>query len=226
VGRGGPGAEAKPATPSAYSIEAKEPRQLPLLQQTGSRPLLELTRPLSSTHTHFVALGHHNSRPGRRHTPCARAGHGHGAFQVSEGRRKRAVGVFLLAISLVLVQLPVPSAAAPAPGALVCSAPSAPACAEVEPAALDDCCAPVPAARAVDSCCAPTADAEAPSEGGDPCCPTGCKHCPRPCCSPPLALIFRGGDLAVQLVAGPKAELPLPDHTSAVLKGVFHPPRG
>jgi hypothetical protein len=144
---------------------------------------------------------------------------------MSADRHRRSVGVALLVVSLILAHLPIPTTAASVPAALVCSSTATSACSEAEALAPDDCCAPAPVVQALDPCCAPTAEAENPGEGGEPCCPSGCKHCPRPCCSAPLALISDVGKLTIEFSATARAELPLPDYTSAAPAGVFHPPR-
>lgn len=77
-----------------------------------------------------------------------------------------------------------------------------------------------------DDCCGPDAGAEAPADSGpEPCCPDGCQHCPRPCCSAPLALVAAGAPSLEHGLTAPRLDLPPAVFTSAAREGVFHPPR-
>lgn len=147
---------------------------------------------------------------------------------------RRAAGIFLLALSVLLSHLPLPSAAArTTPGALVCL----PATSAPSPATPAPCCEPARAAMSppvmptqivsLDACCEPAScDEERSGDGADPCCPSGCHQCPRPCCSAPLALMAGRGALMPQVIGTPRLEVQLAEYTSADLRGVFHPPRG
>lgn len=173
------------------------------------KSLCGLTRPPRGGHTRSVISG----RDG---------------LLLSRERQRRTLGVALLAVCLVLAHLPLPVASAQAPGALVDVA----ACAQADapPSAGDGCCAPIAPQAVVavpDACCGPSASEGAtPGEGGEPCCPNGCTHCAQSCCSAPLALSVREGDLTVEVLAAQRVELPLPRCTSATPEGIFHPPRG
>ena len=141
---------------------------------------------------------------------------------------QRKGGILLLAISLVLAHLPLSVAlASSAPGVLVCSTPTTALCPDAESAAPVDACCP-PTAQilaAADACCAPALNTETPDEGSDPCCPSDCNHCPKPCCSTPVTVAPQDGSPALQLLVAPMVELPLRQFTASSLGNIFHPPR-
>jgi hypothetical protein len=148
--------------------------------------------------------------------------------------RQRKGGILLLAISLVLAHLPLSVALASfVPGVLACSAPTTNLCSEAESgepsfAAVDACCPPATALilAAGDDCCAPALSGDTADERGDPCCPSGCKHCPKPCCWTPVTMASQDVGPALELLVTPMVELPVPQFTASTLGSIFHPPRG